>query len=167
MLKSWDKYFMDMIPLIASRSKDQSTQVGCIIVGPDHEIRSTGYNSFPRGMDDSNPKWHERPLKYSVTEHAERNAIYNLARMGLSGNGCTIYQPWLPCCDCARAIIQTGIVKVVIDGRNFKKDLEYWEQRWKDSMIVSMDMLHQANVVVEVFTEFENWVWTTYENKRT
>jgi len=52
-------------------------QIGCVIVGPNHEIRSTGYNSFPRGIRDDVPERLERPAKYLWLEHAERNAICN------------------------------------------------------------------------------------------
>jgi len=45
-MKTWNRYFLDMLPLIASRSKDPHTQMGAIIVGPKNEIRATGYNSF-------------------------------------------------------------------------------------------------------------------------
>ena len=45
-LYSWDQYFMTMAYLISMKSKDPSTRVGAVIVGKDHEIRSTGYNGF-------------------------------------------------------------------------------------------------------------------------
>ena len=73
----WNSRFMDLARLVAGWSKDTSTKVGCVIIGPDKEIRSTGYNGFPRGVDDTIPAGHERPAKYDFTEHAERNAIYN------------------------------------------------------------------------------------------
>lgn len=110
----WDQYFMKEAYNVAMKSKDKSTQVGCIVVGPDNEIRASGYNSFPRGWTDDDPRNVERPFKYSVTEHSERNAIYNAARIGVSLKGCTLYVPWFPCCDCARGIIQAGITEVVL-----------------------------------------------------
>lgn len=104
---------MGMARHAATRSKDRSTKVGCVIVGPDNDIRSTGYNSFPRGIDDANELRHERPEKYKWTEHAERNAIYSAARTGTPLNGCRAFLPWFPCMDCARALVQAGIVEVV------------------------------------------------------
>jgi dCMP deaminase len=59
----WDTYFMELIYHIAAKSKDGSTKVGCAVIGPDNEIRSTGYNSFPRGINDNIPERHERPEK--------------------------------------------------------------------------------------------------------
>lgn len=104
---------MELAMQIAQWSKDRSTQVGCVIVGPDNEIRTTGYNGFPRGVDDELDERHARPLKYKWTEHAERNAIYNAARVGIPLNGCRMYVPWFPCMDCARAIVQSGIVHLI------------------------------------------------------
>lgn len=163
MKKSWDKYFIDMIPLISSRSKDRSTKVGCVIVGPDKEIRSTGYNSFPRGMPDDLDKWHERPKKYDVTAHAEVNAIYNLARMGLSAKDCTIYISWFPCCHCTLGILQSGIREIVIDGQNFFEDWNYWKERWEDKIQTSFEMIYFANIPVRIFrSEEEIWEVRSY-----
>ena len=67
----WDEYFFGISDAIRAKSKDESTKVGCVIVGPNHEIRSTGYNSFPRGVIDSLPERQERPLKYSWKEALE------------------------------------------------------------------------------------------------
>jgi len=109
----WDTRFMEMAREVASWSKDRSRKVGCVIVGPAREIRSTGYNGFPRGAADDVEARHQRPAKYRWTEHAERNAIYNAARAGICTMGCAIYLPWYPCMDCARAIVQAGIYQVV------------------------------------------------------
>lgn len=112
---NWNLYFIKMAHLVASKSKDKSTNVGAVIVGPDNEIRSTGYNNFPRGINDDVEERHGRPQKYEWTEHAERNAIYNAARIGVPVKGCTMYFNYepSPCADCARGIIQSGINKIV------------------------------------------------------
>lgn len=107
---------------VAEKSKDKHTKVGCVIVGPDNEIRSTGYNSFVRGLDDNDTSRLERPEKYYWIEHAERNAIYNAARIGVSVKGCKIYIPSLPCVECARAIVSSGIVEV----HNLNHEIVQW-----------------------------------------
>ena len=104
MTAKWDRYFMGLAVQAATLSKDESTKLGCVIVGPDREIRATGYNSFPRGVNDDRPERQGRPLKYKWFEHAERNAIYNAARVGVSLKGCVLYCAWPPCTDCARGI---------------------------------------------------------------
>src|SRR3954468_9073910 len=115
-IPSWDQYNLDICKIVAARSKDPNTQIGCVIVGPNHEIRSTGYNSFPRGIRDDVPERLVRPAKYLWIEHAERNAICNSARSGSSTDHCTIYVEIMPCMDCARAIVQAGIRAVVVSA---------------------------------------------------
>jgi dCMP deaminase len=135
----WDLYFMSMAEHAATLSKDESTKLGCVIVGPDNEVRSTGYNSFPRGIDDNRPERQQRPWKYKFFEHAERNAIYNAARMGTPLKGCVLYCAWPPCSDCARAVIQAGIVRVVVRG-------EAVPGRWDEDMAAAKEMLDEAGV---------------------
>ena len=111
---TWDDTFFKLCEVISTRSKDQNTKVGCVIVGPNNEIRTMGYNCFPRGINDNVASRQVQPEKYSWFEHSERNAIYNAARVGIPLEGCSLYVPWVPCCDCARAIIQSGIKEVII-----------------------------------------------------
>ena len=59
----WDLRFLELANHISSWSKDPSTKVGCIIVGADREIRSTGFNGFPRGIDDSEERLTDREEK--------------------------------------------------------------------------------------------------------
>src|ERR1700719_2153770 len=109
----WDERFFNLARHVGEWSKDRSRKVGCVIVGPYHEIRGIGYNGFPRGIDDAAFERHERPTKYLWTEHAERNAIFQAARIGTPLDGCTMYLPWFPCMACARAIVQVGIARLV------------------------------------------------------
>ena len=120
----WNDYFMGMIDNVSMKSKDKHTKVGAIITGSDNEIRSTGFNSFVRGMNDDIPERQERPEKYWWIEHAERNAIYNAARIGTSLNNCTIYISFLPCMDCARAIVSVGIKTIIISHAENLKFIE-------------------------------------------
>lgn len=140
-MSKWDSYFMEMALHAAKLSKDTSTKLGCVIVGPDREVRSTGYNSPPRGVNDDVLERHERPLKYKFFEHAERNAVYNAARVGIPIKGCTLYCAWPPCTDCARAIIQAGIVEVVV----LTLDVP---DRWAEDVAVSLEMLDEAGVKI-------------------
>ena len=100
---------------------------------------------------------YERPLKYLYTEHAERNAIYFAARQILEGS--TIYLQWFPCADCARAIIQSGIAKIVIDADNYGYDIQNKKEgnkRWEDSFIAAKQMLGEAGVRIEFKGKKEN-----------
>jgi dCMP deaminase len=125
----WDDYFMTMTYLVAMRSKDESTHVGAVIVGPDNEIRSTGYNSFPRRINDDVPERQQRPEKYFWFSHGERNSIYNAAMVGIPVKGCRMYTNGVPCNDCAWGIINCGIAEVIVDkswdDNNYAQWLEH------------------------------------------
>lgn len=140
---NWDDYFMGMARVVAVRSKDRSTKVGCVIVGTDNAVRSTGYNSFPTGIDDNLEERHERPAKYKWTEHAERNAIYNAARVGTALAGCRMYLPWFPCMDCARAVAQSGIRKIVCEEPDLK------DVRWGADFEMASRLFLEAGVEVQ------------------
>ena len=114
--EKWHYRFMEVARLIATWSKDPNTKTGAIVVGPDREIRATGYNGLVRGVNDDIPERMERPTKYDFFEHAERNAVYNACLTGTSLKGCVLYATHPPCTDCARAIIQAGI-KMVVTNR--------------------------------------------------
>lgn len=140
----WVSYYKQLANTVKLKSKDKYTQIGAVIVGKDGEIVSTGYNSFPRGLDDELDFRQERPEKYYWFEHAERNAIYNAARIGVSTKGCTIYLSCgLPCADCARGIINAGIKKVYCEVQDVTKG-----ERWKESQERSWEMFIETGVKV-------------------
>jgi len=49
----WDRYFLNIAEQVKEKSKDKRTHIGAVIVGKDNEIVSTGYNSFPRCINDN------------------------------------------------------------------------------------------------------------------
>ncbi|MCM1506310.1 MAG: dCMP deaminase family protein [Ruminococcus flavefaciens] len=113
---SWDEYFMGVAMLSAERSKDNSTQVGACIVNGDNKIVAVGYNGMPTGCDDDEMPWERSAessldTKYPFVCHAELNAILN--RNSADLKGCTLYVTLFPCNECAKAIIQSGIKRVV------------------------------------------------------
>ena len=111
--QKWDRRFLELADHVAAWTEDRNIAVGAVIVGPDLEVRATGYNGLARGIkaDDDSRFDRESGEKFFWFEHAERNAIYNAARIGTPLDGCTIYINRFPCSDCARAIIQCGIVQ--------------------------------------------------------
>lgn len=148
-MADWDRRFIDLALHIANWSKDRSTKVGCVIVGDHNEILAVGYNGFARGADDENGDRHERPAKYEWTEHAERNAIYQAARVGISLNGARMYLPWYPCMDCARAIVQAGISELIA----FKPNLD--DPRWGQDFRNSALLFSEAGVRVRLMASEE------------
>ena len=151
---TWPSYYFSLIQTIKQKSKDPHTKVGCLIVGSGREILSTGYNSFPRQLQDNVEERSKRPEKYFWIEHAERNAIYNAARAGIRLEEAEIWMQGLPCPDCARAIIQSGIKKIHIDWEEWLK----WTSPTYTSDLTnrSIDMLRECGVKIIAYTLSES-----------
>lgn len=143
-MTNWDLKFNEMAELVATWSKDTNRKVGAVVVDKDRIVLSMGYNGFPRGCDDSIAQRFEKPEKYLFTEHAERNAIYHAARVGVSLKGCTMYATLFPCSDCARGIIQSGIKTLVAPV----PDVEH--EKWGESFKVALQMFDEANIEVKL-----------------
>lgn len=144
----WDSRYMGLARSIAEWSKDPSTRIGAVCIGNKGRVLSTGYNGFPRGIDDSLTRYYDRDLKYKMVVHAEMNAIFNATYNGVSLDGATMYVHGLPCCsDCAKGVIQVGIKRIVMDGSV--------PERWKDSWELTKKMFNEANVKWE-FTNVSN-----------
>jgi dCMP deaminase len=152
MTNRWDKHFINLAIENARMSKDPSTRVGAVIVGPDKEVRSMGFNGLPRGLEDTPERLNDREMKLSFVVHGELNAILNAARIGVSTKGCTLYfaaidasgQIWggAPCVRCAVEIIQSGITEIV--GPPFKNT----PSRWAQSVELSRGVLLEAGITV-------------------
>jgi dCMP deaminase len=138
---------MEVARQVSGWSKDRSRGVGTVIVSPWRDIRATGYNGFPRGIDDEVPERHERPTKYLFTEHAERNAIYAAARLGFALEGCSLYTTLFPCVDCARAVIQSGIATVITPKPDFD------DPKWGADFLVAELLLTESGVTIQYIEE--------------
>ena len=114
---SWDEYFMGVAMLAGMRSKDPNTQVGSCIVSDRNKILSIGYNGFPNGVSDEEFPW-------------ERNGVPLMTKY------------LFPCNECAKAIIQSGIRKVVYDSDKYADS---------DMTIASKRMFDAAGVVYEQY----------------
>lgn len=149
MSERWDRHFLDHAVLCARMSKDPSTVVGAVVVGPDREVRATGFNGFPRGIAD-NDRLLDREQKLQLVVHAECNAICNAARVGVSLNGCTLYiaasdnsgQVWggPPCTRCTVHVIQSGIDRVVTFP------VRAVPSRWHEDLKVAQAVLSEAGI---------------------
>jgi dCMP deaminase len=103
---------MDAAAVAASKSPNKIRQVGAVILTCDGGAPIAACNTFPAGV--ANLGWrHEGDGRFVWMEHAERNAIFNAAKHGRALAGATIATTFFPCIDCARAIVQAGIVRVV------------------------------------------------------
>ena len=141
-MSKWDRRFLELAKQISTWSKDPSTQVGCVVVGPDREIRSTGFNGLPRGIDDTDERLNNREIKYPMICHAEENAIMHAARTGISLKNCIAYVTWPPCTRCARSLIQAGVSEIV-----YPKGVEI-PSRWEADFKMSLNMFKESKTVV-------------------
>jgi dCMP deaminase len=140
--------FMEVAKSIAEQfSKDTSTKVGALVTSMDGSPLSWGYNGMPRGVNDNVPERMERPEKYLWMEHAERNAIFNACRSGTSLMGSRIFVTGLvPCMECARGIIQSGIKEIYLEKRAF--DNREQAHAWAEGFPKTMEMLAESDVRV-------------------
>ena len=142
MSSKWDTRFLNLAKHISDWSKDPSTKVGCVVVGEDREIRSTGFNGFPRGIEDTAARLNDREQKYPMICHAEENAIMHAARIGVSLKGSSAYVTWPPCSRCARSLIQAGVSEIVYPAG---VDIP---ERWQEDFAISLGMMKEAGLSV-------------------
>lgn len=134
----WPTYYMGFAEHAAKKSKD-STTVGACLIGPDGEIRLTGFNGPARGVKDSSERF-ERPAKYLWCSHAEEAIISFAAREGIKTKDCRLYVTHQPCAKCSRMIVNAGIKEVVFGGGKTSMPKEEFE--------AGMTMFHEACIKV-------------------
>jgi len=142
----WDRHNLQLAKHVAGWSKDPSTQVGSVIVRPDHTIASVGYNGFPRGIEDTHERHHTRSIKLDLMVHAEMNAVLN-ANGPVSGYTVYIW-PFMSCDRCAIHLIQAGISRVVAPVCPVEK-LDTWGPIFAKTKL----LYDEAGVT---YTEYEN-----------
>ena len=127
---------------ISTWSKDPSSKIGAVIVNDERRILATGYNGFPRGIEDSEERLNNRDEKYPRIVHGEMNALMNALYSGVSVKNATIYVWGLPVCsECTKSVIQSGIKRVVITYPELAP--EKWHAQWKE---LSNPMYKEAGV---------------------
>ena len=146
----WDRHFLGMALYHSRLSKDPSTRVGSVIVGPDRELLSAGFNGFPRGIADTPERLNNRETKLQFVVHAEMNALLAAARTGMRLKGCVLYLAatddsgmiWggPPCTRCTVEIIQVGISEIV------SYPIKTAPSRWHSDLLVSRSLLDEAGV---------------------
>lgn len=140
----WDIRFLKIAKEISTWSKDPSSKIGAVIVNDDRRILATGYNGFPRGIEDSDERLNNREEKYPRIIHAELNALMNALYNGVSVKGATLYVYGLPVCsDCTKSVIQSGIKRVVLTATHNAP--EKWRESWDN---LSAPMFKEAGVSV-------------------
>ena len=138
-MNKWDNRWLEIAQLISTWSKDPSTQIAAIAV-KDKRLIATGYNGFPRNIEDLDHRWSNREEKYKYVVHAEMNCIYNANYHNQSLKGSTMYVVGLPVChECAKGIIQVGITRVVAH-------YDKLPLKWSKSNSITEKMFKEAGV---------------------
>lgn len=146
----WDLHFLRLARECAQMSKDPSTKVGAVIVGTDNIVRATGFNGFPRGIQDTPERLNHRETKLELVVHAEVNAVMSAARIGVSVVGCRMYLiatdasglHWggPPCVRCTVEVMQAGIFEIA--SLPFKTV----PSRWKESIEKARALLTEGGI---------------------
>lgn len=141
----WDIRALRYAREVSTWSKDPGTKVGAVAFRNRNPV-SSGYNGFPRGMEDRDERLMDREFKLRYTVHAEINCIFNAAREGVSLAGATMYVYGLPvCCGCAPGLVQAGIVRVVMSHPNPCKpaweESHQWSRELFDEVGIETDFI--------------------------
>jgi dCMP deaminase len=110
----WDEYFLKLAMLASERATCPRMHCGCVLV-KDKFVLATGYNGSLPGTPHCDEVGCLVVDNHCVrTNHAEINAICQAVRHGVNLVGATAYVTNMPCTACAKALITTGIVRVVV-----------------------------------------------------
>lgn len=149
--------YMAMATLIAKRSKDPNTQVGAVIVSKYDRILSIGYNGFPNGCSDKDFPWareaeSEYDTKYPYVVHAELNAILNFRGDTKALEGSTLFVTLFPCRECVKAIIQSGISRIIYLENKYSNTDDYLEAKrmLKAANIITLDYAYVEKELIEI-----------------
>lgn len=145
---SWDSYFMSIAYIASLRSIDPHTKVGAVLVDSEHHIVGTGYNSFVKGIDDTQlPLEREGSFlstKYPYIVHAEINCILNSITTSLIDS--TLFCTLFPCNECMKAIINKGIKEVVYLREPMVKDIYIASRRLMELSHITCRQLTDFNI---------------------
>lgn len=137
---------MRHVYLAALKSKDPRTKIGAILTR-DKNIISTGFNGFPIGVNDNIERYENKETKYKFVCHAEANSILTAARFGISTLNSILYTQGVPCCECAKTIIQGGVKEVVVHRP--WPDMNH--SIWLESVKISNIMFKESEVKIRWF----------------
>lgn len=126
-------------------SDDPHTQTGAVLVVNGSEVRAANHVPYPGPYD---PSIFERPQKYKHIEHAERHVIYKAAKLGVQTIGGALYAPWACCCECARAIIASGIKCVIVHS----ECMALTPERWQEDIKLAKEMLYKSGIVYHLWS---------------
>jgi dCMP deaminase len=138
----WDEVFMRQVYLSALQSLDPRTKIGAVLV-KDRIAISMGYNGLPRGVKDLEERYLDRELKLKLICHAESNSVLNSILNGISPRDSTCYSNGLPCSECAKTLIQSGVKEIVVHKQ--------WPYQTPVGVEYSKLMLNEAGINIRYF----------------
>ena len=130
----------------AAESTNPSTQNGAILANGRGDVVISAANPFPDGVAETPERLKEKALRYKFGVHAERNVVYKAAKAGIKTEGLTMICPWAACTDCAQAIIQSGIKRLVVHKQALDKS-----GHWEEEISLANEMLKEAGVAIVVY----------------
>ena len=147
---SWDEYFMNIADEVAKRSKDPSSQNGCVIVDAKHRPVSFGYNGTIQGANEDKLTLSERPMKYYFAIHSEMNALI-FAHRDLTD--CTLYNRIATCENCLNIVCRQGLSGLYIVSWEYIHIAKVLKTRWL--ILILMKQL------LECWRQCQRWrLWT-------
>lgn len=126
----------------SASSPNRVRKVGAVLVLYDG-TEVIGCNTFPAGVRDLEER-HRGDGRFVWMEHAERHAIFEAARRGLATAGGHMTSTFFPCIDCARAIVDAGIVGLDTPRPAFEDPV--WGQSFERSQII----LEEGGVAIRI-----------------
>lgn len=132
--------------LEAQKSTNISTQNSALLVDDNGNIILSATNSFPDGVVETEERQQNKEVRQKYSVHAERNVIYKAAKQGIKTEGLTMISPWATCTECAWAIIQSGIKKLVTHKQALDRS-----NSWAGDIEFAFEMLREAGVEIVIF----------------
>ena len=171
-ISSWDRRFLAVAMQVSCWSKDPSSKMGAVIANSDHRLVTLGYNGFPKQVEDTKSRRHNKNVKYELVVHAEVNALLIAGSAALGGT-VYLYGPRPICARCAGILIQAGIKRAVAirpppcDETTAKPLRDSSQMDWAESGRLALQMFNEAEVefdpihnnlaVEEMFIDLMNW----------
>ncbi|MGJ4940948.1 deoxycytidylate deaminase [Bradyrhizobium sp. HKCCYLS1011] len=147
-----DLRLLQLCDEVRQSSHDPDRKVGAVVANAAGEVLAVGTNAPPAALGltvaqshaaiRQDPNW-----KYFLLEHAERNAIFEALNRGRALSGATMYGTLFPCADCARAIVASGLTRLVVLGPGLDT---IRDQKWLDHYRHAQRIFELAGLTVEV-----------------
>jgi dCMP deaminase len=135
----FDLRYLEMARIWSTNSYCKRRRVGALIV-KGRMIISDGYNGTPAGFENECEDENNHTKPYVL--HAEANAITKVAKSNNSSDGATLYITSSPCLECAKLIIQAGIIRVVFSD-NYR-------------ILDGIELLKRANIEIVQLDNLKN-----------